>query len=90
MTGPARVCTIPGPWAARGSCATTATGYPWTTDTWLVPPVLVDLMADTCAACPVLTQCDTYAEAEAVTGGFWAGRDRATEELATEMRRAAA
>jgi len=66
-------------WMASGSCVTTAPGLPWTTDTDELPTVVVDLMAATCAGCPVRALCDLYAVAAEVEGGFWAGRDRDPE-----------
>jgi hypothetical protein len=62
-------------WMASGLCvATTARRLPWTTDAVDLPPVVVDVMRSTCAACPVRTLCDQYAAA--ARGGFWAGADR--------------
>lgn len=64
-------------WASHGLCASSlARGLPWTTDTHLLPTVLIDVMADTCAACPVQAACADYAATQAVMGGFWAGSDR--------------
>lgn len=52
---------------------------PWTTDTHhrTGPALLGQIMADTCAACPVRTDCAAYVEANDICGGFWAGADRA-------------
>ncbi len=70
---------LPG-WMARGACLT-RDDLPWTTDTRDLHPtihdVLVAAMADTCAGCPVLRSCRAYARDARVTGGFWAGHDRA-------------
>lgn len=54
---------------------------PWTTDTDDLdrrgPAVLAEVMADTCATCPVRADCAAYADANDICGGFWAGSDRA-------------
>ena len=63
-------------WMARAACVARP-DLPWTTDTHCVPGVVVAMMADTCRACPVLASCrDTVSDLD-VTGGFWAGQDRA-------------
>lgn len=63
-------------WMTRAAC-TLAPGLPWTTDTDLVPSVLVEVMADVCRTCPVRITCAAHVEAEHIDGGFWAGADRA-------------
>lgn len=74
----AKALTQPLPaWMADGACTTPeARGLPWTSDSHTVPDVVVDMMRDTCATCPVRLACAGYAMADAVTGGFWAGSDR--------------
>lgn len=65
-------------WMDHAACATRETrGLPWTTDAIETPAVLVELMQETCAACPVRLACAAYART--ATGGWWAGVDRAPE-----------
>lgn len=65
-------------WMEHAACATRETrGLPWTTDTIEAPTVLVELMQETCAGCPVRLACAAYART--ATGGWWAGVDRAPE-----------
>ena len=65
-------------WMEHAACATReARGLPWTTDEIETPSVLVDLMRETCEACPVRLACAAYART--ATGGWWAGVDRAPE-----------
>lgn len=72
MTGPN--------WNGQAACASLeARGLPWTHDTDRVPSALVNLMAATCATCPVLLSCSEYVTTHGVTGGFWAGKDRDPE-----------
>ena len=64
-------------WMEHAACATReARGLPWTTDEIETPSVLVDLMRETCEACPVRLACAAYART--ATGGWWAGVDRAS------------
>ncbi|MER7609278.1 WhiB family transcriptional regulator [Nocardioides sp. NPDC127503] len=64
----------------HAACATReARGLPWTTDEIETPTVLVDLMRETCAGCPVRLACAAYARSSKATGGWWAGVDRAPE-----------
>lgn len=65
-------------WMADAACTTReAQGLPWTTDTIEVPEVIVDLMRSTCESCAVRSACNSYALKERVSGGMWAGSDRA-------------
>ncbi len=65
-------------WMEHAACATRENrGLPWTTDTIEAPTVLVELMQETCAGCPVRLACAAYART--ATGGWWAGIDRAPE-----------
>ena len=69
-------------WEEAASCATRENrGLPWTTDTAMLPPVLVDIMKATCDGCAVRSACNSYALAERVSGGMWAGTDRAPEPV---------
>ena len=67
-------------WMREAACMR-APGLPWTADTGTAPDVLVDLMRDVCAACPVRVACVAFVEAEHVTGGWWAGQDRDPEAI---------
>lgn len=82
----------PSAWMADAACLGVP-GLPWTTDTHdrTGPAVLGQIMAETCAACPVRTECAAYANANAndITGGFWAGRDRALPPKPRARRRVA-
>lgn len=70
---------VPG-WMRYAACAQIGDAVlPWTTDTHRLPTVLVEMMREVCDACPVRLACDAYATTEGVTGGFWAGMDRACE-----------
>ena len=60
----------------HGSCVT-CPGLPWTSDTADVPTVLVEEMTATCDSCPVRLACAAYVYSAHITGGFWAGADRA-------------
>lgn len=74
--GPAGVGSGIG-WMRNAACTRPGTrGLPWTTDVQLLPPVVVELMAETCALCPVQAACARYALTEEIDGGFWAGHDR--------------
>ncbi|GGR44671.1 hypothetical protein J2S40_004071 [Nocardioides luteus] len=65
-------------WMEHAACTTRETrGLPWTTDEIETPSVLVELMQETCASCPVRLACAAYART--ATGGWWAGVDRASE-----------
>ncbi|MBC7275013.1 WhiB family transcriptional regulator [Nocardioides sp.] len=67
-------------WMEDAACTTReARALPWTTDTIEVPEVIVDLMRSTCDSCAVRSACNSYALEERVSGGMWAGSDRAAE-----------
>jgi hypothetical protein len=51
---------------------------------WLNDPETVGVgeeatMSVICSRCPVHTQCEAYAQATDITGGFWAGHHRTPE-----------
>ncbi|EGD45048.1 hypothetical protein NBCG_00584 [Nocardioidaceae bacterium Broad-1] len=69
-------------WMVDAACATReAQALPWTTDTIEVPEVIVDLMRSTCDGCAVRLACNSYALEERVSGGMWAGTDRAAQPV---------
>jgi hypothetical protein len=69
-------------WMAEAACTTReGRGLPWTTDTIEVPEVIVDLMRSTCDSCAVRSACNSYALTERVSGGMWAGSDRAAQPV---------
>lgn len=79
MNAAATGSPVPG-WMRYASCAQTADAVlPWTADTDRLPHVLVEMMREVCGDCPVRLACDAYATTHGVTGGFWAGRDRAVK-----------
>lgn len=61
-------------WMRDATCA--RVDLPWTADSTRVPPVLVMLMQEACAQCPVLEQCTDYVAVQRISGGWWAGKDR--------------
>lgn len=69
-------------WMRHAACVGSGpgSGLPWTTDTTELPVVIGELMAATCAACPVRLACAAYADQAGITGGFWAGRDRSLDQ----------
>lgn len=75
-------------WMDKGACLDAA-DLPWTTDTWKIPEFArasaVARMADVCASCPVLDRCAPLASG--MTGGFWAGRDRALHPKTVRLGR---
>lgn len=66
-------------WMEHAACVQRP-GLAWIDDLQHVPDVVLDEMRAVCAACPVVEACSTYVEGEDVTGGFWAGQDRALVE----------
>ena len=71
-------------WMRHGSCVTSP-GLPWTRDTAEVPTVLVEEMTATCDSCPVRLACAAYVRSAHITGGFWAGADRAPASPPDEL-----
>lgn len=67
-------------WMTSAACATRS-DLPWTTDTTRLPRRAVAAMGRVCRACPVREACAAHADATTATGGFWAGTDRAVEQL---------
>lgn len=67
-------------WMVDAWCARVP-NLPWLTDTAQLPRWLVGQMAAICRACPVRIQCATYVDQADVTGGFWAGTDRAPADV---------
>ena len=64
-----------GQWIAAGACLP-HTDLPWAVNAEDATEAELLQMAAICATCPVLTECDEYADAARVTAGFWAGRVR--------------
>ena len=67
-------------WMSDAACARCA-ALPWSADTGTAPDVLVDLMREVCAGCPVANACAAYVETGNITGGWWAGEDRDPEAI---------
>lgn len=67
-------------WMGHAWCARVP-NLPWLTDTDQLPRRLVEQMAAICRACPVRDQCAAYVEVAEVSGGFWAGSDRARADV---------
>lgn len=69
-------------WMEHAACATReARGLPWITDEAGAPTVLVEIMKETCAGCPVHLACAAYSRQSKATGGWWAGVDHATAPM---------
>ena len=66
-------------WMVDASCAR-FWGMPWT-ETGRVPALMAELMAETCAACPVLEVCERFVQDAEITAGWWAGSSRNDREL---------
>jgi hypothetical protein len=62
-------------WMADAACADVP-GLPWIDSPRRVPTVLVELMAEICATCPVLERCAVFVDEAAITAGYWAGTSR--------------
>lgn len=60
-------------WMVHAAC-TELPGLPWTENR--APRLLVDLMAETCATCPVQEVCATFVHETRVMAGWWAGSFR--------------
>jgi hypothetical protein len=60
-------------WMAKASCVG-HTALPWTENLSHVPEVLIDIMHDLCASCPVRAECAAFAVEVGITAGWWAGR----------------
>ena len=67
-------------WMSEAACARVP-ALPWSADTGTAPDVLVELMREVCAGCPVADACAAYVETAKVTGGWWAGEDRDPEAI---------
>lgn len=59
-------------WMADAAC-TRVPGLPWVENRQQVPRLIVDLMRETCAACPVLADCADFVIDAEITAGWWAG-----------------
>lgn len=63
-------------WMVHAAC-TRIPGLPWTENR--APRLLVDLMAETCAACPVQEVCAAFVHETPVVAGWWAGSFRSPD-----------
>jgi len=70
-----RMRTLETEWMADAACAQIP-GLPWIESPRRVPDLVVALMGEVCAGCPVLDRCAAFVEEAHVTAGFWAGRSR--------------
>lgn len=70
-------------WMQGAACAVRP-GSAWVQESSGVPTVVLDEMRSVCFSCSVLESWRSYAAAEDISGGFWAGEDRGlgTEEEA--------
>jgi hypothetical protein len=59
-------------WMADAAC-TRMPGLPWIENRQQVPRVIVDLMREICAGCPVLAECADFVVDAEITAGWWAG-----------------
>lgn len=60
-------------WMAPGACVGHS-ALPWTENLSHVPEILIDIMRNLCAGCPVRDQCAAFAVEAEITAGWWAGR----------------
>lgn len=67
-------------WMSDAACARLP-DLPWLADTGTAPDVLVDIMREVCATCPVSADCSAYVDTARITGGWWAGEDRDPEAI---------
>ena len=67
-------------WMSQAACARFP-DLPWIADTNRAPDVLVDIMREICAGCPVANACAAYVDTARITGGWWAGKDRDPETI---------
>ncbi len=58
----------------RGAACAGFPELPWTGDGPNVHRMYRQAMRAVCWSCPVRAVCEAYADAEEITGGFWAGR----------------
>ena len=66
-------------WMADAACAR-FWGMPWT-ESGRIPALMVELMAETCAACPVRDACEWFVQDAEITAGWWAGASRNDRHL---------
>lgn len=59
-------------WMAEAACVRHS-ALPWVEDLRKVPRVLVEIMREVCADCPVRRSCAAYAVEVGITAGWWAG-----------------
>lgn len=59
-------------WMVDAACVRHS-ALPWVEDLRMVPRVLIDIMREVCAECPVRTACANYAVQASITAGWWAG-----------------
>lgn len=67
-------------WMADAGCVQIP-GLPWIDNPQRTPHFVRGLMAEVCAACPVLERCESFVEEAGITAGFWAGRLRSRRHL---------
>lgn len=59
-------------WMVDAACVRHS-ALPWVEDLRAVPRVLIGIMREVCAECPVRGACATYAVEARITAGWWAG-----------------
>ena len=59
-------------WMADAACVRHS-ALPWVEDLRKVPRVLIGIMCEVCAECPVRDACAAYAVEVGITAGWWAG-----------------
>lgn len=59
-------------WMADAACVRHS-ALPWVEDLRKVPRVLIEIMREVCADCPVREACARYAVDVGITAGWWAG-----------------
>jgi hypothetical protein len=74
------------PWQRYTLCSITPE-LPWTRDEADLTTDDADRIRAVCAQCPVRLACRAYADANNMTGGWWAGEDRDPDSPTNQARR---
>lgn len=72
-------------WMSDAACRSVP-GLPWTEHAGRIPKVLLRMMSETCARCPVKRRCESFINEAEITAGFWAGRSQWGKNVADYHR----